>query len=111
MKTDQPNMSYVHQLSGGDRDLEKQLFEVVRKELPQEVAAFNREIQTKNFEKAAMDVHKIKHKVMLLGVAEYYYFAEAYEEELRVGINRHEDEFRRLINILQMFVAGYYCGS
>ena len=57
MKTDQPNMSYVHQLSGGDRDLEKQLFEVVRKELPQEVAAFNREIQTKNFEKEIGRAH------------------------------------------------------
>lgn len=104
---EQPNLSYVHQLSGGDKQFEDKLLNVVRTELPQEVKKYLKSIQLGNFEEAAHGVHKLKHKISILGLEESYRFAEIYEEELRDGANIRQGEFETILQTMLAFIKEY----
>ena len=99
-----PNLSYIHQLSGGDKDFEKKLLAVVNRELPEEIEAYKYSIQTKSYKNAASDVHKLKHKISILGLEKSYRFAELYEDELREGINHRQAEFEEILQGMLTFI-------
>ena len=96
-----PNLSYIRELSGGDQEFESRLIGVLKKELPQEIDRFHKHIRQKNLRKAAEDVHKIKHKMSILGMVESYSLSEKFEDELkREHLNLHGD----FVNILQKMI-------
>ncbi len=99
-----PNLSYIHQLSGGDLEFEKMLLAVVKKELPDEISVFKSNIQQENFKEASGNVHKLKHKISILGLEKSYHFAEIYEEELREGINTRQDDFQKILEVMLQYV-------
>lgn len=101
---EQPNMLYIHQLSGGDQDFEKRMLEVVKKELPQDIKYFQKMIAEENFKEASVIVHKIKHKISILGLTDSYYFAEKYEEELRLGVNSGQKSFQEILEAMMNFI-------
>ena len=101
---EQPNLSYIHQLSGGDKEFENRLLDVVRRELPEETQVYHENIQEKKFLEAAANVHKLKHKISILGLEESYRFAEVYEEELREGINKGQAEFEEILQAMHAFI-------
>ena len=101
---EQPNLSYVHQLSGGDKDFENKLMAVVIRELPEEMAIYMSSVQTKNYKEAASNVHKLKHKISILGLEKSYHFAEVYEDELREGINNRQAEFIEILEGMLTFI-------
>lgn len=101
---EQPNLSYIHQLSGGDREFEKKLLDVVRRELPEEIQVYNQATEDKNYKDASAIVHKLKHKISILGLERTYYFAEAYEDELREGQNTRQTAFEEILQTMLAFV-------
>lgn len=104
---EQPNLSYIHQLSGGDKEFENRLLNVVRRELPEETKVYHENIQEENFQEAAANVHKLKHKISILGLEESYRFAEIYEEELRDGANIRQGEFETILQTMLAFIKEY----
>lgn len=102
--TEQPNLSYIHQLSGGDQAFEEKLMAVVKKELPQEVEIYHKSINSENFREAALIVHKLKHKISILGLEESYRFAEIYEDELRDDRNKKQAEFENILQTMLSFI-------
>ncbi|TRO63342.1 Hpt domain-containing protein [Christiangramia sabulilitoris] len=101
---EQPNLSYIHQLSGGDKAFEARLMEVVKRELPEESQTWRDNISSGNLDDAASSVHKLKHKISILGLEESYRFAETYEDELREGFNIRQEEFEKLLQLMLSFV-------
>lgn len=101
---EQPNFSYIHQLSGGDKAFEIKLLEVVKRELPEEIEIFRKNIQNENYKNASENVHKLKHKISILGFEKSYHFAELYETELREGENNKQDKFEEILQSMLAFI-------
>ncbi|WP_339697339.1 Hpt domain-containing protein [uncultured Roseivirga sp.] len=93
-----PNYSYINQLSNGDKAFEAKLLGVLAKELPLEIQEFESNIALGNLAEAANNVHKIKHKISLLGMQESYLIAQDFEENLK---NNRLDLYKVFVQILK----------
>ena len=80
---EQPNFSYIDQLSGGDETFKQKLLTIIKAEFPQEKAIYQKNINAKNFKEAAENVHKLKHKISILGLEKSYEIASDYENNLK----------------------------
>jgi HPt (histidine-containing phosphotransfer) domain-containing protein len=99
------NLSYINQLSGDNVDFKKKLIGILKKELPQEIMAYYDQIQNKNYLLAAGCVHKLKHKISILGLKKSYYIAEQFEDNLKDNSTELKSDFDVIIKIMQDFVA------
>ena len=83
---ERPNLRYIKNLAGDDVDFIKRLMDVINKELPEERAIYIENYKTKRFQEAAQNVHKLKHKISILGLRKGYDLAESLEKELKNNI-------------------------
>lgn len=81
---EKPNLNYIKELSDGDLTFEKKLIDVLRKELPEEYQVFLESFEEKNFKKTADSVHKLKHKISILGLVKGYETASKFEQDLKI---------------------------
>ena len=87
---EQPNLNYIKELSEGDAQFEARLIALLKKELPEEFEEFQQNFKEKNFAKTAENVHKLKHKISILGLTKGYQEAAKFENDLR----SHQDSKR-----------------
>lgn len=78
-----PNLTYINALSGGDDAFKNKLISIVKKEFPEEKAVYFKNFEAKNFKATAENVHKLKHKISILGLEESYKIAEDFEDRLK----------------------------
>jgi len=101
---EQPNMNYINQLSGDNVAFRKKLIGILQRELPEELQTYQSHIQAKNYASAAASVHKLKHKVSILGLNKSYYIAEQFEDNLKEGSLELQQDFDVVIKIMQEYV-------
>ena len=101
---EQPNLEYIDKLSGDNIEFRTKLIGILKKELPQEVEVYLREMKNVNFSYASQSVHKLKHKISLLGLEKSYYIAEEYEDNLIEGTTLLKLEFETILKSMQDFV-------
>ncbi|HCQ12170.1 Hpt domain-containing protein [Flavobacterium sp.] len=102
---EQPNSEYINQLSGDNEEFKAKIIGILKKELPEEVAFYENQVQSKNYKLAAESVHKLKHKVSILGLEKSYYIAEEYEENLKANSTNLQSDFEKILKMMQDFVA------
>ena len=100
-----PNLTYIKELSDGDLEFEKQLISVVKRELPDEYQDFLDNYESKNFKKTAESVHKLKHKISILGLEKGYQLASEFEIDLK---EHHKvalfDPFKDIIEAMLTYI-------
>ena len=95
-----PNLDYINQLSKTNLELKNRLISVLKKEFPEEVKMYETNMNTYNFKEAAENVHKLKHKIALLGLEKGYEITRNFEEQLKEDSNEGQSDFDKiLINI------------
>lgn len=99
-----PNLSYINQLSGGDKDFENKIIEIIKNEFPLEKEEYDNNVKNQNLEKVAENVHKLKHKISILGLEKSYSIAETYEEELRKNDTSRQNEFDNILKIITEYL-------
>ena len=82
---DQPNLNYINSLSEGDKSFEMKILGIIKKEFKEEKNTYYNNMKNDNFKLCAENVHKIKHKISILGLEKSYEIAERYENNLREG--------------------------
>lgn len=99
---EQPNLNYIKQLSEGDQAFEAQLISILKKELPLEFEEFQQNFAKKNCIKTAENVHKLKHKISILGLTKGYEEAAKFEDDLKYhqDTSRHESFVRVIKSML-----------
>jgi len=102
---EQANSEYIDQLSGDNVEFRKKIIEILKRELPEEVGTYFDQIQNKNYLLAAESVHKLKHKISILGLNKSYYIAEQFEDNLKVNSTELLSDFDAIIKIMQDFVG------
>ncbi|PXY39197.1 histidine kinase [Flavobacterium cheongpyeongense] len=100
---EEPNFSYISQLSGGDKVFEEKIFKVLKMEFPDEKETYLTNIAKTNFDLASHNVHKIKHKISLLGLEKSYELASAHEINLGDGNAVLHESFNEILNTMTQF--------
>lgn len=101
---EQPNLNYINELSGNDEDFKQKMISIVKSELPQEIESYNSLFKLQNFNATAEMVHKLKHKISVLGLEKSYYIAEKFEDNLKQGSTELQIEFEKVLDLMQKFV-------
>jgi HPt (histidine-containing phosphotransfer) domain-containing protein len=101
---EKPNSNYINQLSGDNEEFKAKIIGILKKELPEEVALYRNQIQTKNLKLAAESVHKLKHKISILGLEKSYYIAEEFEDNLKEKSTKLQSEFESILKMMHDFV-------
>jgi HPt (histidine-containing phosphotransfer) domain-containing protein len=101
---EKPNSDYINQLSGGNDEFKSKVIGILKRELPEEVEIYQNFIEIKNFKAAAESVHKLKHKVSILGLEKSYYIAEEFENNLKQNLTDLQPDFETILKSMQDFV-------
>ncbi|WP_158976694.1 Hpt domain-containing protein [Cellulophaga sp. L1A9] len=100
----QPNLDYIKDLSGDDIEFEQKFIAVLREEIPLEKQEYIRCITAENFKDTASIVHKLKHKLNILGLKEDYKLSVIYEEDLKKGDASLNDKFLFILNKIENYI-------
>ncbi|NMH88726.1 Hpt domain-containing protein [Flavivirga sp. Y03] len=101
---EQPNLSYIYSMSGGDKDFEKKLINIIKAEFPEEKKTYYKNINSDNFNKASENVHKLKHKISILGLEKSYEMAVDYENNLKKASTVGRKDFDAILQLITDFI-------
>jgi len=102
---EEPNLDYINELAGDDNDFRAVLIGVIKNELPAEINEYRDNLASQNFNAAADNVHKLKHKISVMGMEQSYYLAEKFENNLKERSTHLQAEFGQLLMAMQGFAA------
>lgn len=92
-----PSLGYIDSISEGDNDFKQQLINILKEDFPKEKALFLNNFNKKKYKLAVENVHKLKHKVSMLGLEEGFTMASEFEENLK---QKNTDLHEKFINCL-----------
>lgn len=98
------NLSYINELSGGDEIFKQKLINIVKQELPQEASQYYNLLEDKNLPELAAIVHKLKHKISILGMTQSYQIAIDYEKALQANLYKNQERFERVLTEMNRFI-------
>ena len=101
---EQPNLSYIESMSGGDKAFEQKLIDIIQKEFPEEKQVYFDNIDAGNFKATAENVHKLKHKISILGLTKSYDVAVDYEHNLLENSTEGKVEFEAILQNITSFL-------
>jgi HPt (histidine-containing phosphotransfer) domain-containing protein len=101
---EQPNFSYINSLSGGDKAFEAKIMDIIKNEYPQERDIYLKNIAAKNFKEAAENVHKLKHKISILGLENSYKVASQFENNLKDNNDSLKNAFDEILTAITFFL-------
>lgn len=99
-----PNLDYIKEISGGNEEFEKKFLMIIQTEFPKEKNDYVENLESNNLEESAKIVHKIKHKLGILGLTNGYKLAVKYEEDLKYGNTKLKEEFREILTAVEDFI-------
>lgn len=101
---EEPNFSYLNSFSAGDKVFEDKILKVIKTEFPEERDTYLNNIAITNFDLAANNVHKLKHKISILGLEKSYELASKHELNLIEGNNTLHENFNEILNTMTRFL-------
>lgn len=102
---EQPNFSYIDQLSSGDDVFKQKLLDIIKIEFPEEKAIYLKNIESRKFKEAAENVHKLKHKISILGLEKSYVVATNFENNLIESSDLGREEFEDVLEVMTNFLS------
>jgi HPt (histidine-containing phosphotransfer) domain-containing protein len=101
---EKPNTKYIDELAENDIDFRNKIIEILKTELPQEITTYNNLIENNDLHNASLSVHKLKHKISILGLEKSYYIAEEFEKNLRKHNADLHSDFNNILTVMMAFV-------
>ena len=93
---EKPNLDYINQLARGDESIKNELIEVIKTEFPEEKKEYLNNLENKVFKKIEENVHRLKHKISILGLEKSYEAANEFEHNLREQSLEGQKEFDQI---------------
>ena len=101
---EQPNITYIEHMSGGDKAFEQKLIGIIKAEFPEEKNTYFKNINADNFKEAAENVHKLKHKISILGLEKSYKTANEFEHNLREHSFTRQQDFEKILIAITNYI-------
>ncbi|MFD2828423.1 Hpt domain-containing protein [Leeuwenhoekiella polynyae] len=102
---DKPNLDKIKEIASDQLEFQKEMIAIIKEELPVEVEIYRKNLNAKYFLRSAEDVHKLKHKISILNMANSYELATNYENELRADNPKLAGQFEDTLQNMLDFVA------
>lgn len=99
-----PNLDYIKEIAGGNEEFEKKFLSIIQVEFPKEKEDYSNLLNSGELEESAKVVHKIKHKLGILGLSNGYKMAIKYEEDLKIGNTALKEDFEGVLNAVEEFI-------
>ena len=99
-----PNLDYIIQLSKGNKLFVQNLVDIIKKELPSEIETYQLHLDDGDFTKTAWYVHKISHKIRILGLESAYKMAEEYRLGLLRKSLKLKQDFEGILSAMSRFI-------
>jgi HPt (histidine-containing phosphotransfer) domain-containing protein len=101
---EQPNLKFIKEIVGDDKAFEKSLIDIIKQEFPVEASLFTKNFSQKKYTEASTNVHKLKHKISLLGLEEGFEIAYEFENELKNGNTALHPEFLEILHKIHLYL-------
>ena len=101
---EKPNLDYVEQLARGNESIRKELIDVIKTEFPEEKQDYYNSLKEKEFKKIEENVHKLKHKISILGLEKSYETANKFEHNLRELSLEGQKDFEQILTAISDFI-------
>lgn len=92
-----PNLSYINDVASGDEEIKKTLINVIKSEFPEEKKEYYESLEKKDHKKIEENVHKLKHKISILGLEKSYELANKFEHNLREKDLNGVEDFEKIL--------------
>ena len=99
-----PNLAQIEQICQGSESCKSRIIAILKKEFPIEAATYQQNIESGQLENCAENVHKLKHKISILGLEDAYKLAVSYEDELLEGITEKKAKFNLILDSISQFI-------
>ncbi len=99
-----PTLITIKKISAGDKEFEKKLLSIIKRELPLEIDLYNENYKIGNYIKVADSVHKLNHKINIFGLEKGILVASKFENELRQGSSDMKAEFDDVLEKITQFI-------
>lgn len=99
-----PNMNYLDQLAGDDLKFRSEFIAILKSEFPLERSEYEAAIKQLDWDKAKELVHKMKHKISILGLSGAYAIAGRYEEDLIQKNNQYQSAFSCILDSMESYI-------
>jgi hypothetical protein len=104
MIIEQPNFVIIDKLSSGDKEVRNLILDVLKSEFPIEKETYYNCFNSNDVEKTKEIVHKLKHKISILGLQKCYEKANDYEHNLvKKSFEGHKD-FDGILILISEFI-------
>lgn len=102
-----PNLKYIDDLAGNDLEFRTKLIHIIKEEFPAEKATYEQVKSGNKYVEIARIVHKLKHKISILGYEKGYDVALKFENSLkeRTPQKTLQVKFDTLLNDMDDFIA------
>ena len=101
---EQPNLEYINQLARGDESIKNELITVIKTEFPEEQKEYYDSLENKEFRKIEENVHKLKHKISILGLEKSYEIANEFEHNLRELSLEKKQDFENILKAISDYI-------
>lgn len=102
--TETPNLKYLDDLAQGDEVFRKKFIGILKEEFPMETKDYLDAMEKSLYREASEHVHKIKHKLNVLGTHNAYTLAVQHENELRNGEYSFATDFLSILKNVQAYL-------
>ncbi|MEE3999214.1 Hpt domain-containing protein [Tenacibaculum sp. FZY0031] len=101
---EQPNLLYINELSKGDEEFKKQVIGVLKEELSGEIERYFLHIKNEDLKKTKEVVHRIKHKMSILGLEKSYKITNDFENNLADNSIENKEYFENVLPVMLDFL-------
>lgn len=101
---EKPNLTYINQLARGDDAIKQTLIDVVKTEFPEEKQDYYDSLDKKDYKKIEENVHRLKHKISILGLEKSYELANTYEHNLREKNMDGVEDFEQILKTITAYI-------
>lgn len=102
---EEPNLDYINEMAETDDVLRAQFIAILKEELPKEIKTYHDHINSERYTHAACLVHKLKHKIIILGLNTDYELAESHELQLKNNDFSFKKDFSDILDKMLKFVV------
>lgn len=97
---EQPNLSYIKKISKGDASFEENILGIITEELQGEIDNYYNFLKNNNLKKAKVYIHRIKHKMSILGLEKSYEITNTFENSFLSSKREHQVYFESMLPIM-----------
>ena len=102
---EKPNLIYIKEISDNDASFEESIISILKKEFPEEFSVFLINYKNKNYIETANNIHKLKHKISILGLKKGYELATKFELEIKEGKTELYSDFINVLNKIAVYLG------